>query len=61
MVKNLPSDAGDVGSIPGRGTRSYRPRGNEVHVLQPERPKGRSEELAVQLRPNTGKLENLFF
>ena len=26
MVKILPSNAGEVGSIPGRGVRSYTPR-----------------------------------
>ena len=27
MVKNLPSNAGNAGSIPGRGTKFWNPRG----------------------------------
>ena len=26
VVKNMPSEAGDVGSIPGQGTRSHMPQ-----------------------------------
>ena len=33
MVKNLPANAGDTGSIPGPG-RSHMPRSNEAHVPQ---------------------------
>ena len=39
VVKHLPADAGDTGSIPGRG-RSHIPWSNEVrvpHVLKPAR------------------------
>ena len=31
MVKNLPANAGDTGSIPGPG-RSYMPRNNQAYV-----------------------------
>ena len=33
MVKNLPANAGDMGSIPGPG-RFHMPEGNEAHVPQ---------------------------
>ena len=33
MVKNLPANAGDTGSIPGPG-RSHMPRSNEAHMPQ---------------------------
>ena len=29
VVKNLPSNAGDMGSIPGQGTRSHMPWNNK--------------------------------
>ena len=31
VVKNLPANAGDMGSIPGPG-RSHMPQSNEVHA-----------------------------
>ena len=33
VVKNLPANAGDMGSIPGLG-RFHVPRGNQAHVSQ---------------------------
>ena len=34
MDKNLPANAGDMGSIPGLG-RFHMPRGNKAHALEP--------------------------
>ena len=45
-IKNLPSSAGDVGSIPDRGTRILRAMG------QPEKPAHRYEDKA---QPHTHK------
>ena len=33
VVGNLPTNAGDAGSIPGQG-RSHRPKGKELHLNQ---------------------------
>ena len=33
MVKNTPSNVGDVGSIPGWGARSYM-QGDDIHMLE---------------------------
>ena len=38
VVKNLPDNAGDVGSIPGPG-RSHIPQSNQVHLAQLLKPK----------------------
>ena len=38
VVKNLPSSAGDMGSIPGWELRSHMPWGNQAHGLQLEDP-----------------------
>ena len=40
MVRNLPSNAGCVGLIPGQGTRSHMPQGNEARM--PELPSSHS-------------------
>ena len=45
--KNPPSNAGDVGSIPGREVRTHMPRGNEAHLLQRRAP-GRSPHAAAK-------------
>ena len=33
VVKNLPANAGDMGSIPGPG-RSHMPQSNQIHTQQ---------------------------
>ena len=44
-VKNPPPSAGDVGSIPGRGTK----------IPGPTKPKASAREKPVQLRPDAAK------
>ena len=63
VVKNLPSNAGDSGSIPGRGTKLLRAAGQlstrattgaQVWVPQVERSRVPKENFHVpQLRPDT--------
>ena len=47
-VKNPPSSAGDVGSIPGRGTRI-------PHATRQLNPQASTREKPVQLRPDGAK------
>ena len=37
VVKNLPANAGDTGSVPDLG-RSHMPQSNQAHVPQEEKP-----------------------
>ena len=46
MVKNSPSSAGDVGSIPGWGTKTTEPAHSEALTSQLEKPAGHSKDLA---------------
>jgi len=41
VVKNLPDNAGDLGSVPGLG-RSHMPWGNKAHALQILSPSSRA-------------------
>ena len=55
-VKNPPSNAGDVGSIPGRGTKIPHATGQlgpRATTAEPARPKERSH--VPQLRPDAAK------
>ena len=49
MVKNLSSNAGDTGSIPGQGTK--------LHIARQLSPSAVTPELAPQQRPRTAKKE----
>ena len=58
MVKNLPCNAGDVGSIPGQGTKISHAAGQlslwattRVHVLQGEIPHDEGKSLVPKVRP----------
>ena len=61
MAKNLPSNAGDAGSIPGRGTKiphaagQLSPRATTTELMHCN---GKSRML--QLRPDTAKTKNKF-
>ena len=49
-VKNPPPSAGDMGSIPGRGTK----------IPDPTKPKASAREKPVQLRPDAAKNKCFF-
>ena len=56
VVKNLPSNAGDMGSIPGRGTKSPRATTREKPMCRNEEPACRNEISHMpQLRPDVAK------
>ena len=61
MVKNPPSNAGDVGSIPGRGTRfphaagQLSPRATTTELVRLNK-----RACAPQLRPNAAKKKSMF-
>ena len=62
VVKNLPCNAGDVGSIPGQGTKIPRAAGQlspwattRVHVLQGEIPHDEGKSLVPKVRPYPAK------
>ena len=63
VVKNLPSDAGDAGSIPGRGTKiPHVARQLSLRATTREKPMCRNEISRVpQLRPDATKNNTYFF
>ena len=50
MIKNLPSNAGDMGSIPGRGTKIPMLLGNSTHTQELLSPAG-SRSLVYKRSP----------
>ena len=49
MVKNLPANAGDAGSIPGSGRSSGRGYGNPLHYSCLENPPGQRSLVGYSL------------
>ena len=54
VVKNLPSKAGDTGSIPGQGTKiPHAPQHNYVHMPQLEKPTFHNQRESLNVAVNS--------